>query len=223
MKGTLTALRPELYRCVIDADRSGAARLLSEAAEAEGFRAVIADLLEPTLREVGERFVKDRLSLAQGYVAGKIAEDLLARLDADPVHARLARDAGTAVIGNAEDDYHALGRRMVSTFLRIEGWRVEDLGNDVLAEAFVDKAEELGARVIGVSAMMLTNALNIARIREELARRGLERRIKLAVGGAVFIMRPELVAEVGGDGTCRTAMEAPALFADLSSRAEAAR
>ena len=96
-------------------------------------------------------------------------------------------------------------------------------GNDVLAETFVDRAEELGARVIGVSAMMLTNALNIARIREELARRGLERRIKLAVGGAVFIMRPELVSEVGGDGTCRTAMEAPALFSDLSSRAEAAQ
>jgi hypothetical protein len=32
-------------------------------------------------------------------------------------------------------------------------------------------------------------------------------------------MRPDLVAEVGGDGTAPTAMEAPALFARLSAEA----
>jgi methanogenic corrinoid protein MtbC1 len=130
---------------------------------------------------------------------------------------------GVAVLGNAEDDYHALGRRMVGTFLRVEGWQVVDLGNDVLPAAFVDAAEESGAKVIGVSAMMLTNAMNIAKVREELERRNLGGRIKLAVGGAVFAMRPELVAEVGGDGTSATAMDAPALFEALAAEAEHAR
>jgi methanogenic corrinoid protein MtbC1 len=222
MDRNVAELRPVLYRCVLEADRAGAAALLDEAVEERGFRAVIAELLEPTLRMVGERFAKDRLSLAQGYVAGKIAEDLLEKLDAAAQSAGTASAVGDqpgpriAVIGNAEDDYHALGRRMVSAFLRVDGWRVEDLGNDVLAEAFVDRAQETGASVIGVSAMMLTNALNIAKIRKELDRRGLSGKIKLAVGGAVFVMRPELVAEVGGDGTAATAMDAPGLFRSLS-------
>lgn len=122
-----------------------------------------------------------------------------------------------AVLGNAEDDYHGLGRRLVSAFLRVGGWKVVDLGYDVLPEAFVDAALREGARVIGVSAMMLTNAKNILRVRKEIDRRGLSSSLKLAVGGAVFVMRPELVAEVGGDGSADTAMEAPALFERLAA------
>lgn len=217
---SLADLQPYLYRCVQDADRSGAAVLLDQAVAESGFRRTISELLEPTLRQIGERFAIDKLTLAQGYVAGKIAEDLLAKLEAGTADAGgNAERRGIAVLGNAEDDYHALGRRMVGTFLRVDGWRVEDLGNDVLPEAFVDAAERTGARVIGVSAMMLTNALNIARVREEIDRRGLSGRVKLAVGGAVFVMRPELVAEVGGDGTCPTAMDAPTLFARLAAEA----
>ncbi|MFA6504961.1 MAG: cobalamin-dependent protein [Treponemataceae bacterium] len=218
MAQSLFDLRSLLYNCVLDADRAGAARLLDQAVREYGFNPVIADALEPTLRRIGERFAKDKISLAQGYVAGKIAEDLLGKFDATNDQT-IRPQRGTIVLGNAEDDYHALGRKMVSAFLRVEGWHVEDLGNDVLPELFVDTAERVGARVIGVSAMMLTNALNITKIREELDKRGLRDRIKLAVGGAVFVMRPELVAEVGGDGTATTAMDAPALFDSLDTQA----
>ena len=41
----------------------------------------------------------------------------------------------------------------------------------------------------------------------------------IAVGGAVFRLRPELVEQVGADGTARTAPEAPALFESLWQRA----
>jgi len=119
---------------------------------------------------------------------------------------------GTVVIGNIEEDFHALGRRMVGTFLRAEGWIVHDLGNDVPAKEFVDKALEVGARVIGVSAMMMTTALNIRRVRQEIDSRGLTGRIQLAVGGAVFCVSPGLVDEVGGDGTAANALAASGLF-----------
>ena len=139
-----------------------------------------------------------------------------------PRPTRLGSFRGTAVLGNAEDDYHALGRRMVATFLRLEGWKVHDLGNDVLAATFVDEALATGASVIGVSAMMLTNAHNILRVREELDRRDLSGRVGLAVGGAVFALRPGLVNEVGGDGTALTAVDAPSLFDRLAAeRAQA--
>lgn len=211
-------LQTRLYASILRADRSQAAAILGTSSDNYGFAATIEDLLDPVLRLVGDRFAMDSISLAQGYVAGKIAEDLLARLESSSEGAGSRLDKlGIAVIGNAEDDYHALGRRMVGTFLRIAGWTILDLGNDVLAASFVDKAEESGAYIIGVSAMMLTNARNIAKVREEIDRRGLGSSIKLAVGGAVFTMRPDLVAEVGGDGTARSAMEAPDLFERLRS------
>jgi methanogenic corrinoid protein MtbC1 len=91
------------------------------------------------------------------------------------------------------------------------------LGNDVLATEFVDKAVELKARVIGISAMMYSTAVNIKKVRDEIDKRKLTNQIKLAVGGAVFRLRPELVAEVGGDGTTGNAMNANLLFEKLWS------
>ena len=142
------------------------------------------------------------ISLAQAYIAGKVAEDCLIALVAErhDGHAALNR-RGPVVLGNIEDDYHALGRRMVGTFLEADGWDVRDLGNDVPPADFVDRALEAGAKVIGVSAMMYSTAENIRGVREEIDTRGLTGRIQLAVGGAVFVLRPELVAEVGADGT----------------------
>jgi methanogenic corrinoid protein MtbC1 len=60
--------------------------------------------------------------------------------------------------------------------------------------------------------------VNIRSVREELESRGLSGRIQLAVGGAVFRLRPELVEEVGGDGTAPSALQAPALFDRLLAR-----
>jgi methanogenic corrinoid protein MtbC1 len=215
-------LRERLYATILDARRDEATGILRSAAESAGFPAAVSEILEPTLRLIGERWNADGISLAQAYVAGKVAEDALALMAADAIaRDRMASEPrGATVICNAEDDYHGLGRRMVATFLRIDGWDVLDLGNDVIATRLVDEAERVGASVVGVSAMMLTNAKNIGKIREELIRRGLADSIKLAVGGAVFAMRPELVQEVGGDGSASTAMEAPALFERLSAEAK---
>jgi len=168
------------------------------------------------LAEIGELWVAEKISLAAAYLAGKVAEDVLLKAlrsaDAAP------QTRGPVVIGNAADDFHSLGRRLVGIFLQMAGWEVIDLGNDVAPQAFVDTAVASGARVIGASAMMLTTAQNISQIREEIDARGLAPGLKLAVGGAVFKLRPELVAEVGGDDTAGSAMDAPRLFEALWER-----
>jgi methylmalonyl-CoA mutase cobalamin-binding domain/chain len=127
---------------------------------------------------------------------------------------------GPVILGNIEDDCHPLGRKIVASFLRLNGWDVRDLGIDVEAEALVDEAERVGAKVIGVSAMLFTTANNIRKVRQEIDRRGLTGKIMLAVGGTVFQLRPELVEEVGGDGSAPNAFAAVGLFERLLKQAE---
>jgi methanogenic corrinoid protein MtbC1 len=207
----IAKLRDDLFALMLDAEREGAVSAVNGFAAVHGYQAAVNDLLEPVLERLGEDWSRERISLAQGYVAGKIAEDVL--LAAASSRSDLLLDAkGPVVLGNVEDDYHSLGRKMVGVFLRAAGWKVVDLGNDVAPADFVDAAVRHGARVIGVSAMMLTTAENIRAVRAELDARGLSGRIRLAVGGAVFKLRPELVSEVGGDGTAPSAIQAPALF-----------
>ena len=172
--------------------------------------------MPPTLLEKWE---KEGTSLAQGYIAAKIAEDVLKKLAAERTYSVTPKLKGPIVIDNIEDDTHSLGRKMVMTFMETDGWEVYDMGNDVLADEFVDKAVDIGAKVIGISAMMYTTAKNIEKVRQEIDKRNLTGKIQLAVGGAVFVLRPELVDEVGGDGTARNAMEAPKLFENLWKKA----
>jgi methanogenic corrinoid protein MtbC1 len=208
--------RRELLQHILAGNRQQAMALLEGWAARFHWRETISTLLEPTLEAIGTLWAAEKISLAAGYMAGKIAEDVL--LKAAEVKEIVPETLGPVVLGNVEDDYHSLGRKLVAIFLKTSGWKVIDLGNDVPAETFVDVALQHQAKVIGVSAMMLTTAENIRAIRQEIDRRDLTGKIKLAVGGAVFRIRPELVAEVGGDGTASNAVDVPRLMAELSRR-----
>lgn len=211
----------QLLNAMVATDRRGAAALVERIIqEGSAPDRVITDVLEPALVRVGLLWGRESVSLAQTFVAAKIAEDVLLRCL--PEVGTAAPHKSPVVIGNIEDDFHSLGRRIVATFLRAAGWEVHDLGNDVPAEQFVDRALEVQAVVVGASAMMQTTALNIRKLRAVIDARGLQDRLKLAVGGAVFNWRPELVAEVGGDGTAANAAGVDALLRRLQSEARGA-
>lgn len=207
----LSEIQQKVLEQLMAGDRVAAIQHIDEWAVAGGYNRAVTAVLEPVLHAFGERWYRgEGLSLSHGYIAGKVAEYLMEQALEEQQRDGLASQEkkGTLVLGNTEDDYHSLGRMMLGRFLEISGWRVHDLGNDVLAEEFVDKALEVRARVVGVSAMMYTTALNIKKLRREIDTRGLAGRLQLAVGGAVFITRPGLIEEVGGDGTAATAFKA---------------
>ena len=212
----------ELVSCIRGADRVAANALLDDWAKTRSYEEAVTDLLTPALEYFGNLWAdkSGETSLAQGYVAAKVAEDLLGRvLAAQEAEGRkIETKHGPVVVGNVEDDYHPLGRKMLVAFLRGAGWEVHDLGVDVPPDVFLDKVQEVDARVVGASAMMFSTAKNVIGIRQEIDRRGLTGRVQLAVGGAVFKLRPELVQEFGGDGTAPTALHAPDLFERLWQR-----
>lgn len=201
--------------------RDEAVQLFFDYAEINGVDMALREVLEPVLIDIGRRWDREGdLNLAQGYIAGKIAENIMNRLaEAGGGFASVPPNPlKSIVIGNIEDDYHSLGRRIVVNHLKIKGWRVVDLGDDVPADDFISAALANAAPVIGVSAMMMTTARNIIGIRHGIDARGLGRRLKLAVGGAVFVQYPELLREVGADGTATNAFEAPEAIAALAAQ-----
>jgi methanogenic corrinoid protein MtbC1 len=199
-----------------EGEKDDAVKLLSDWAKESSYKEVIFTVLEPLLIQWGKLWMQGKLSLALGYLSGKVAEEfyLIASQSEDFLDSK-SQSKGTIILGNIEDDFHPLGRRLVNIFSKAAGWNTIDLGNDVPAELFVESALENNADIIAVSAMMFTTAKNIEKIRKELDRQSLSGKIKLAVGGAVFKLRPELVADIGGDGTADNAIDAPALFDSL--------
>ena len=214
-----------LEKAIMQADLLTGKRLVSAIAVENGYESLVFDVLEPILATLGKRLQRQEASLAQSYVASLVVEEALRlhqsfrsprNLPGSPEPVR----KGPVVLANIEGDCHPLGRKIVSAFLNIGNWNVCDLGIDVEASRIVDKAVEIGARVIGVSAMIFTTAESIRKVRQEINARGLEGRVMLAVGGAVFRLRPELAGQVGGDGTAPSAFSAAALFDELWQRAK---
>lgn len=196
-----------------EGEKDKAVQLLNEWAILTSYNEVISNILEPMLINCGKLWMQGKLSLAHGYISGKVAEEFYLLAANDPeFKSSSGKIKGTVILGNAEDDFHPLGRRLVRIYAQAAGWNIIDLETDVPAELFIEKATEYSAEIIAISAMMFTTAKNILKVRQELDRNGLSEKIKLAVGGAVFKLRPELVSEVGGDGTTDTAIGAPDLF-----------
>ena len=199
-----------------EGDKDKAVKLLKDWSAQSGFKEIIFTVLEPWLIVNGKLWMQGKLSLAHGYLSGKVAEEFyMIASQSEEMLVANKQAKGTIVLGNIEDDFHPLGRRLVNIFSTAAGWNIIDLGNDVPAEVFIENAVKNQAGIIAVSAMMFTTAKNIAKIRKELDRQSLSEQIKLAVGGAVFKLRSELVADIGGDGTADNAIDAPALFDSL--------
>ena len=94
-----------------------------------------------------------------------------------------AETKGTVVIGTVQGDVHDIGKTIVVAFLRANGYEVHDLGRDISADKFIAKAEEVGADVIGMSALLTTTMREQTRVIEALKEAGVRDKYKVIVGG----------------------------------------
>ena len=89
-----------------------------------------------------------------------------------------------AVIGTVKGDLHDIGKNLVAMMLKGAGFEVHDIGIDAEADAFIDKAEEVGADVICMSALLTTTMPNMQVVIDALKEKGLRDKYIVMVGGA---------------------------------------
>jgi len=112
---------------------------------------------------------------------------------------------GKIVIGTVESDVHSIGKDLVASFLFSNGFDVYNLGVEVTADEFINKAEEIGAKIIGMSSL-LTMSMDFQRqVIDELKKRGLREKYKVIVGGAPTT--EEWSEQIGADGWADDAIE----------------
>jgi 5-methyltetrahydrofolate--homocysteine methyltransferase len=91
---------------------------------------------------------------------------------------------GKVVIATVYGDVHDIGKNLVNTILTNNGYTVFDLGKQVPVNTILEKAEEVGADAIGLSALLVSTSKQMPLCAQELSRRGL--RYPLLVGGAAI-------------------------------------
>jgi methylmalonyl-CoA mutase cobalamin-binding domain/chain len=113
---------------------------------------------------------------------------------------------GKVVLATIQGDIHDIGKTLVGTMLSAAGFQVYDLGVDVPVMKLVEKAREVDANIIGVSALLTTTMVRQRDVVEALEDLGLRSKIKVMVGGAP--VTSEWVKEIGADGYSEDAIGA---------------
>jgi len=189
----------ELREAVLFFDDDGARRLAAEAVAA-GMDPVMVleEGLAKALREVGdsfgrgESFVTELIAAAQTMEVGAgVLNEEIARLGAS------RKAVGRFMIGTVEGDIHSIGKNIVKTMLTAAGFEVIDLGIDIKAETFVEKAREHEPDIIGLSALMTTTMVMQREVIKALMDAELKKRAKIIVGGAPVTQA--WVDEIGAD------------------------
>jgi methylmalonyl-CoA mutase cobalamin-binding domain/chain len=166
---------------------------------------ILLKVITPAMDEIGALQSRQEISLSQIFMAAKITDESLGRLL--PLMPGKAKGLGKTVLGNAFGDYHALGRKIVSTFLRFYGFEVVDLGESVPSERFIEQAVKENASLIFVSALLLTTAQQILTLRKLLTEHNLPH-IKIVAGGAPFNFDPQLYKQLGCDASAPNGLAA---------------
>lgn len=90
--------------------------------------------------------------------------------------------AGRAVIGTVKGDLHNIGKNIVIMMLRGVGFEVYDLGYDVPADTFIQKAQEYEADIICMSTMLTTTMVEMKKVVGKLVNKRLRDRYIIMVG-----------------------------------------
>lgn len=111
---------------------------------------------------------------------------------------------GKIVLGTVQGDNHDIGKNIVGIVLEGDGFEVHDLGGDVPPQEFVDKAQEIGADVVGLSALISLAVSKMAETVAILRESGIS--AKVIVGGAA--VTSDTAEAIGADAYGRNAWEA---------------
>lgn len=202
-----------MRQSVIDGDPDLAAELAQKAID-QGIDPVLAlnDGFVPGVSYVGEQFGLGEMFLPELVVAGEAMKAAVATLEPEFSRRGTERQIlGKVVIGTIEGDIHEIGKTLVATMLSASGFQVYDLGVDVPITAFVEKAREVNADIIGISALLTTTMVRQKDVIEALQDSNLA--TKVMVGGAPVTQ--SWAKEIGAQGYSEDAVGAVAVAKNL--------
>ena len=135
---------------------------------------------------VGDLFASGEYFLTELMFSAEIMQGVMQKLE--PLIASSGvteQSAGTVVIGTVKDDIHDIGKNIVVSLLRSQGFKVVDLGVDVPAAKFVAALQGTGAKVLGLSALLNNSYGEMKNVVDAVTGAGLREQVKIIIGGTI--------------------------------------
>ncbi len=193
----MSVLLEEYTDAALRGDRAGAAVLANDfAGRDKSCLRVVTQLLAPSQRDVGERWMHDECSVADEHSATFVTESVLSSL---AVGLEAREPTGTLVMVCAEGEAHSLPARMATELLIARAWRVIYLGSAMPAGKLRDDLAGIEAEAVGVSATLATNLTGAARTVRVARQAG----YAVICGGRAFDSSGQRARAIGAHGQPR--------------------
>ncbi|MFL5466829.1 MAG: methionine synthase [Gemmatimonadaceae bacterium] len=147
---------------------------------------VLNDVLLPAMKEVGDKFGAGELILPFVLQSAEVMKKAVKHLEQFLEKAE-GYTKGKVVLATVYGDVHDIGKSLVNTILSNNGYTVFDLGKQVPVNTILDKAVEVGADAIGLSALLVSTSKQMPLCVQELDKRGMQ--IPVLIGGAAINRR----------------------------------
>ncbi len=144
---------------------------------------VLNSVLLPAMKEVGDLFGSGQLILPFVLQSAEVMKKAVGYLE-QYLDKQEGSSKGKVVLATVYGDVHDIGKNLVNTILSNNGYTVYDLGKQVPLNTIIEKAIEVGADAIGLSALLVSTSKQMPLCVQELHRRGLE--FPVLVGGAAI-------------------------------------
>lgn len=176
---------------------------------------LINDGFIPGINKVGDLFGEGQLFLPELIMSATAMQGVIEIINQSLEQKGTKQARGKVVIGTVEGDLHDIGKTIVVSLLKANGFDVMDLGRDVSVDTFIEKAAEFDADIIGTSAL-LTTTMNVQKeLEQALKDKGLKGTIKTVVGGAPVTER--WAKKIGADAYAADATDGVRKIKELLS------
>jgi len=181
--GTARTVEEQIHYQILHRQAAGIEALIDEAVRRQDPVAVLNAVLLPAMKEVGDKFGAGELILPFVLQSAEVMKKAVSWLER---YLEKSADVtkGRVVLATVYGDVHDIGKNLVKTILSNNGYTVFDLGKQVPVGTILEKAKEVNATAIGLSALLVSTSKQMPVCVSELHRAGL--RFPVLIGGAAI-------------------------------------
>ncbi len=194
----------KLKEAIVEGEPEKTISVVNEAIDqALDLKDILNEAVIKAAEEVGILYEKEEYFLADLLMTGDALKAAMEILKTKLSQQSDIKPQGSILIGTVQGDVHDIGKSLVVSLLRGQGFDVVDLGSDVPPEVFVQKAKEIKPDIIGLSGLL---TMSISKMHETILL--LKKAVipsKIIIGGG--IVSKDSCAMIGADDCAKDGWE----------------
>jgi len=187
-------MEEEFKKALLEFDRSGAEQIIYRLFFEKKDFDTANNIIVNTLESIGKAWSEGEIALAQIYMSSQICEDIYEKI-ISPASNHKDNNESIAIV--TLNDYHVLGKKIVYSFLRSNGYYLVDYGTENNPKELVKRAISDNIKILLISTLMYHSALKVREVKELFEKENYN--IRILVGGAPYIFDKMLWKEVKAD------------------------